>query len=457
MERQNHGLIFEQEIIDKYGMEKSTKMTSKFDAYYKDIPVSIKLTKLNSSVSFGDIFRQSEIIEDFILISGFWKGKKNNIEKIDVFYIDSNIWKNEFKKDSINQIRKVFDGITNSRSDDSKWKTRRLEYVQLWKNSNSKFTINFKRDHKNQKRVQCSLSKNNYKDFMRNFIRIEDLSSFEIIKTKGTTGSKGKKETNDKFYTKKGTALKCIKEFNLDDYDCIIEPSAGSGNFSSQIKGCFAYDIMPEAPNIIQQDWLSLDKKEFSKYNNILVIGNPPYGKNNSLSLKFIKESKFANVIGFILPRSFKKQSMLNKLPLNLHLQKVVDLEENIFLLNDKEYSLPTSFFIFEKRDYKRIVLQDKIETKYFTFVKKNEAPHYRIQRVGGNSGSLSKDFSKSSSSNYFIKVNTDLIKKETFEKVYQDIDFKDIVNNTIGPKSLSKRELISLFEEEIKNKSLLN
>ena len=42
MERQNHGLIFEQEIIDKYGMEKSTKMTS----YYKDIPVSIKLTKL---------------------------------------------------------------------------------------------------------------------------------------------------------------------------------------------------------------------------------------------------------------------------------------------------------------------------------------------------------------------------------------------------------------------------
>ena len=96
---------------------------------------------------------------------------------IDVFYIDSNIWKNEFKKDSINQIRKVFDGITNSRSDDSKWKTRRLEYVQLWKNSNSKFTINFKRDHKNQKRVQCSLSKNNYKTFSELLMDIKSLTS----------------------------------------------------------------------------------------------------------------------------------------------------------------------------------------------------------------------------------------------------------------------------------------
>ena len=43
----------------------------------------------------------------------------------------------------------------------------------------------------------------------------------------------------------------------------------------------------------------------------IHVIGNPPFGRQSSLAIKFIKKScSFSDTISFILPKSFKKDSM---------------------------------------------------------------------------------------------------------------------------------------------------
>ena len=119
-----------------------------------------------------------------------------------------------------------------------------------------------------------------------------------------------RKELN-KFYTSTKLAKKLINRINIDKYDLIIEPSAGDGAFSKQINNILAFDLFPESADIVQQDWFTLDKEQFKKYKNILVIGNPPYGKNGSLALKFIKESSFANTIAFILPKSFMKESFL--------------------------------------------------------------------------------------------------------------------------------------------------
>ena len=64
----------------------------------------------------------------------------------------------------------------------------------------------------------------------------------------------------DKFYTPVSVAKKCIDFIpNLDTYDCIIEPSAGEGSFSSQIANCFEYDIFPENENI-KQDVINIIK-----------------------------------------------------------------------------------------------------------------------------------------------------------------------------------------------------
>ena len=110
---------------------------------------------------------------------------------------------------------------------------------------------------------------------------------------------------NDKYYTSLELAKYCIdktKEIigaeNISEY---LEPSAGSGSFSN-ILNCIAYDIEPEHDNIIKQDYLTL---ELEYKRGRCIIGNPPYGTKNQLSVKFFKKSvMIGDYIAFILPIS---------------------------------------------------------------------------------------------------------------------------------------------------------
>ena len=142
----------------------------------------------------------------------------------------------------------------------------------------------------------------------------------------------------DKFYTKPEIANYCVvlfkKHFNLSENDLIIEPSAGNGSFLKSLnkincKKCYL-DIAPENTQILQQDFLKYHVSKTS--NKIHVIGNPPFGKQASTAIKFIKHAAiFADSINFILPKSFKKESLQNKIPLNFHLAHQYDLPPNSF------------------------------------------------------------------------------------------------------------------------------
>ena len=121
-----------------------------------------------------------------------------------------------------------------------------------------------------------------------------------------------KRNTVDKFYTKNSTVLFCMehikKHVNIARHDLIIEPSAGNGAFINTIKHLSNnyrfYDIKPENDEIVKQDYLTLDTKLANK--TIHIIGNPPFGRQSSLALKFMKKStSFSNTVSFILPKSF--------------------------------------------------------------------------------------------------------------------------------------------------------
>ena len=94
---------------------------------------------------------------------------------------------------------------------------------------------------------------------------------------------------NDKYYTPVDLAKYCIdKTFEIigkENITDIIEPSAGNGSFSNQLD-CTAYDLYPEGDNIIKQDYLKLD---LPYKEGRLIIGNPPYGTANNLSVQFYK------------------------------------------------------------------------------------------------------------------------------------------------------------------------
>ena len=105
-----------------------------------------------------------------------------------------------------------------------------------------------------------------------------------------------RKIDTEKFYTKPEIAKFCLEHLDLNKYDRIIEPSAGNGSFSLLVPNCEAYDLAPENENIKQQDFFDFSVKR----GNILVFGNPPFGRQSSLAIKFINHAAtFAKTVAF--------------------------------------------------------------------------------------------------------------------------------------------------------------
>ena len=269
----------------------------------------------------------------------------------------------------------------------------------------------------------------------------------------GTTKSKGQKEINDKFYTKNNISKLCIDMLNLSDFDLIIEPSAGNGSFSKQIENCISYDLVPEDDSIIQQDFFELDITQFNG-KKVLTIGNPPFGVQNNLAIAFFnKAAKYSDTIAFILPKSFMKESIQRKLDLNFHLDKYIELPYNSFLLNGEEYGVNCVFQIWNKKNIKRIVKKKNFCYSYIEFGNVNDFD-FIVRRVGGNAGKayiLKEGETVSTQSNYFIKNKTSL-SNEALVGIINGIKM-DAVNYSVGPRSLSKIELIEYLEKEFNEK----
>lgn len=288
----------------------------------------------------------------------------------------------------------------------------------------------------------------------------------------GTTKSLGAKHTLDKFYTKPELAKDLLNLLNIEQYHTIIEPSAGGGAFSQFIQGVLAFDLEPECEGIIKQDYLKLDIHDYKIDTNkpILVVGNPPFGTAGNLALDFIKHSAtFADTIAFILPLSFAKDSMINKIPRNFHLKTELVgkrgkiLEEDSFTLNGEDYPVPCVFQVWERRGYLREIKKPKTKTELFDFVTNVEESDCRIQRVGGNAGLAFSDRRGATQSNYYIRLNDSILEKFNLDSVQEFIRLVnrltfETVGLTVGPRSLSKTELITTLEREIvkQNNTLL-
>jgi len=260
----------------------------------------------------------------------------------------------------------------------------------------------------------------------------------------------------DKFYTKPDISKTCIEEFqkfvNIKEEDIVIEPSAGNGSFlqhlySLHLKNIYAFDIEPEHEKIIKQDFLELDYSKFSNSNKIYVIGNPPFGRQSSIAKKFIKYCvKFVDAIGFILPKSFKKETLQSTFPLQFHLVSNLDIPKNSFLLNEKEYDVPCVFQVWVKKDTVREISSIE-KPDYFEYVKKHEYPTLSFRRVGVYAGKIDKEYlSKSEESHYFLKFKEGF-DIDTFITLY-NTNVKFDLDNTAGPRSISKKELHFKLQE---------
>lgn len=269
-----------------------------------------------------------------------------------------------------------------------------------------------------------------------------------------TTGLK--RNIIDKYYTKPEIAKKCVGQFNEfispTTADIIIEPSAGGGAFIEPLRTLSAqlylYDLQPDHPDIITQNWLDWFPKNESSISSphplIHIIGNPPFGRQSSMAIQFIKHSAiFAQTIAFILPKSFKKDSMKKAFPVLFHLVFEEDIPENSFVIDGKEYDVPCVYQIWQKKDHPRLQ-EKKTQPIGFEFVKKNQSPDISFRRVGVNAGVIDKVIeTKSEQSHYFIKFTN---KKSLDENLLSLSKIIFQFNNTVGPRSISKPELCEEF-----------
>jgi hypothetical protein len=263
------------------------------------------------------------------------------------------------------------------------------------------------------------------------------------------------RNTKDQFYTKETVAKKCIDKIietipESTNY-LWIEPSAGNGAFFNNIHFTkIGMDIEPHGSNIEKDDYLTW-KLKTDKDADIIVFGNPPFGRQSSLAKSFISKScQFAKVIAFILPRSFTKPSMYNSFHLRYHLVYSVELEENAFLLNGQPYHVHCVFQIWEKRDNDRPI-DKKIKTIGFEYVRE-EKYDIAFRRVGVNAGKCYVYGEKRSiQSHYFIKFD----KKIDIGIIVEKINCHVFPTNTVGPRSLSKGEVNQVLNDIIKESSV--
>jgi hypothetical protein len=266
-----------------------------------------------------------------------------------------------------------------------------------------------------------------------------------------------KRNTIDKFYTKEIVVRECCEiiqeNITIDRLkDLIIEPSAGSGAFLQELqKMCsntLFTDIEPDSPLVVKSDFLKSNYTTSREtYNNIHVIGNPPFGRQSSLAIKFIRHSAtFCDTISFILPKSFKKESMKKKISLYFHCVVEKDIQQNAFTLgtDNKSFHVPCVFQIWEKKSFQRKLPPIRIP-RGFKFVKEPEDADISFRRVGAYAGKIDDDdiYTKSKQSHYFIKFSNDLTGQQ--KEQLKQIQFKSS-NCVVGPKSISKQELIKEF-----------
>lgn len=276
----------------------------------------------------------------------------------------------------------------------------------------------------------------------------------------------------DRFYTLPSLAKSLctlVKSLELPPVDCIIEPSAGNGVFLDAINDTSLYpeldvygsDIDPVDPRVTQADFLTVNiDVEYSHYNSLLFIGNPPFGKQASMAVKFFNKcasSDKTKVIAMILPRSFRKPYIQKRLHLNFHLIHDHEIESALFTMNHENIKVPCIFQVWELREKQRQLPEKQYPAAWYRFISRpdsyklelddtdNKGNLVCIRRVGRQCGhtctfsSLHKLLSPQS--HYYIKC-LDGVEAGDVSNYLNQCEWPD--NNTTGPKSISKQEIIT-------------
>jgi hypothetical protein len=191
----------------------------------------------------------------------------------------------------------------------------------------------------------------------------------------------------------------------------------------------------------------------------ILVIGNPPFGKCSSLAVKFFNHSaNWAQTIAFIIPRTFRKVSIQNRLNQSFHLEYDVDIPNKPCSFTPT-MNVKCCFQIWRKSNNLRNIILFPESHADWIFMKlgpKDErnqptppiGADFAIRAYGGKCGCIQSNLLEDlrPKSWHWIKSNIDI---SDLKKRFESLDYSDS-NNTARQNSIGKKELIQLYVKKV-------
>lgn len=229
-----------------------------------------------------------------------------------------------------------------------------------------------------------------------------------------------------------------------------LEPAGGNGSFITalqerNIKQITAVDLYPKHELVEKSDFLKFTPNE----KNVVTISNPPFGRNNALAIPFFNHAaNFSDYICFLIPRSWRKWSVENRLDQRFH--KLLD--EEIFVAYEDEQGVPvrqannlrTCFQIWERRESvreKTVVPDNGLIQK----VSPAEA-QIAIRVFGYGCGKVLTKFEpKKNTTLMFLRARNQAIRK-----LLPELDYQRFCKNTAYTEALAFTEINFLLNEKV-------
>jgi hypothetical protein len=230
----------------------------------------------------------------------------------------------------------------------------------------------------------------------------------------------------------------------------VLEPAGGTGSFveaalAKGVKEVISFDIEPLHEKVLLGSFLDQELTQ----QNLITISNPPFGRNNSLSIPFFNHAAIvSDAICFIVPRSWRKWSVTNRLDLNFELVSDKDLDIDYMdssgeLISDKS-RLATCFQIWKKTETPRVPV--KITDMGVIQKVSPELADVSMTIFGYGCGSIKEDFERvPNTTQLFLKLNH----PQALASL-RGVDFSRFFKSTAYTEALSIQEINYLLNEEI-------
>lgn len=265
----------------------------------------------------------------------------------------------------------------------------------------------------------------------------------------------------EQFYTPSGLAARLVSELSETvgslENRTVLEPAGGTGAFIQAAVAAGAakvvsFDIEPKFEGVLRGDFLQqkLDLKD------AIALSNPPFGRNNALSIPFFnKAADHCDYIAFVVPRSWRKWSVLNRLDRRFHLLADHDIQVDYVDENGnplgQQLRLNTCFQIW-RRDAERIRPVYKVQDMGLIEKSTPQDADIALDVFGFNCGRVRKEFDrKPNSTKMFLK----LLHPQALGAL-QEVDFSRFYRNTAYTEALSLQEINYLLNERILGNPML-